>query len=237
MKAFADAIPYLLGVIVLIGAASFLWRTFGGRRRHRHRHREHGGSGTQDQGEGQRLGSLAREVRNAEAGIDRLANEATAFRAEIRTRMDSVESRLSEVERRSVARERSAPAPAALPAPRAWSEPAAAGWDLATGTGAGATYTPGPSARPVEVRDGVLVLSQLLPPAAYAEPAGYDRARVFLRDLVELNEFALPKWEAFFEMRGARPYAAYRTVRPAEVVWDAAAGRGTPLTPGVAEAV
>jgi hypothetical protein len=96
---------------------------------------------------------------------------------------------------------------------------------------------PGASGRPVEVRDGVLVISHSLPPAAYAVPEGQGRAKVYLNDSVEINEFALPKWEAFFEMHGARPYATYRTVRPAEVSWDAAAERGSPLTMGVAEAV
>lgn len=97
-------------------------------------------------------------------------------------------------------------------------------------------WTAGPGDRPVEIREGVLVASMSLPPAAYvALEAG--RARVYLNPDAPINEFALPKWEAFFDLSGARPYAAYRTRRPAEVRWDDAAARGELIAKGTAEAI
>jgi hypothetical protein len=100
----------------------------------------------------------------------------------------------------------------------------------------GPSAAPPPSSGvPVEVREGMLILSHSLPPVAYAVSEGKGLARVFLNESVEINEFALPKWQAFFEMRGARPYATYRTVRAAQVKWDGE--RGAPINPGVAEAV
>jgi hypothetical protein len=97
-------------------------------------------------------------------------------------------------------------------------------------------WAAGPSDRPVEIRDGLLVLSNSLPPAAFASMDGGGRARVYLNPDVQISEFALPKWQAFFEMTGAQPYATYRTRRPAEVRWDDVAARGELISKGLAEA-
>jgi hypothetical protein len=98
-------------------------------------------------------------------------------------------------------------------------------------------WSPGPGDQPVEVRDGVLVVSRSLPPAGYLSAAGSGPARVYLNADVQLTEFSLPKWAAFFDLQGAKPYAAYRTRRPAEVTWDEAAGRGELVSKGQAEAI
>jgi hypothetical protein len=98
-------------------------------------------------------------------------------------------------------------------------------------------WSPGPADQPVEVRDGVLVASRSLPPAGYVSAAGPGEARVYLNADVQLTEFSLPKWAAFFDLAGARPYAAYRTRTPAQVRWDAAAGRGELIARGTVEAI
>lgn len=100
-----------------------------------------------------------------------------------------------------------------------------------------AAWGPGPGDQPVEIRDGVLVVSRSLPPAGYVSAGGSGQARVYLNADVPLTEFSLPKWAAFFELQGARPYAAYRTRRPAEVRWDEGAGRGELISKGLAEAI
>jgi hypothetical protein len=98
-------------------------------------------------------------------------------------------------------------------------------------------WTPGPGDQPVEVRDGVLVVSRSLPPAGYLAASGSGQARVYLNADVPLTEFSLPRWAAFFDLQEARPYAAYRTRRPAEVRWDEGAGRGELINKGLAEAI
>lgn len=98
-------------------------------------------------------------------------------------------------------------------------------------------WSPGAADQPVEVRDGVLVVSRSLPPAGWVVTTGTGQARVYLNAEVPLSEFSLPKWGAFFDMQGGGPYAAYRTRRPAEVRWDEATGRGELIRKGVAEAV
>jgi hypothetical protein len=103
--------------------------------------------------------------------------------------------------------------------------------------GAEPAWSPGPGDQPVEVRDGVLVASRSLPPAGYLSAAGSGPAKVYLNADVQLTEFSLPKWAAFFDLPEARPYAAYRTRRPAEVRWDEGAGRGELVAKGLAEAI
>lgn len=98
-------------------------------------------------------------------------------------------------------------------------------------------WSPGPGDQPVEIREGVLVVSRSLPPAGYVSASGSGQARVYLNAEVPLTEFSLPKWAAFFDLQGARPYAAYRTRRPAEVRWDEASGRGELISKGMAEAI
>lgn len=98
-------------------------------------------------------------------------------------------------------------------------------------------WSPRPGDRPVEIRDGVLVVSRSLPPAGYVSATGSGQAQVYLNADVQLTEFSLPKWAAFFELQGAKPYAAYRTRRPAEVRWDEGAGCGELISKGTAEAI
>lgn len=98
-------------------------------------------------------------------------------------------------------------------------------------------WSPGPGDQPVEVRDGVLVASRSLPPAGYLSVTASGEARVYLNADVQLTEFSLPKWAAFFELQGAKAYAAYRTRRPASVRWDEGSGRGELITKGLAEAM
>jgi hypothetical protein len=236
-----ETIVLVLSVLALALSAFALWRSGGSG--HRRRSRSGGeGARTDERGgdvaagaTGMQIGNLARKVSEFEKTLDRHAQQAQALRAEVWQRMDALERRQVEAERRASAPRRDPPPEQPRPAPSAvdygvetYGLPLR---DLAPAA------NPGASGRPVEVRDGALVISHSLPPAAYAVPEGQGRARVFLNESVEINEFALPKWEAFFEMRGARPYATYRTVRPAEVSWDAAAERGSPLNAGVAEAV
>jgi hypothetical protein len=89
----------------------------------------------------------------------------------------------------------------------------------------------------VEIRDGALVRSRSLPPAAYVSPSGAGQARVYLNPDVQMTEISLPKWEAFFDLQGGRTYTAYRTTRPAEVRWDEGEGRGELVSKGLAEAI
>lgn len=98
-------------------------------------------------------------------------------------------------------------------------------------------WSPGPGDQPVEVRDGALVVSRSLPPAGYLSVAPSGEARVYLNADVQLTEFSLPKWAAFFDLQGAKAYAAYRTRRAAEVRWDEGAGRGELVRKGLAEAI
>jgi hypothetical protein len=98
-------------------------------------------------------------------------------------------------------------------------------------------WSPGPGDQPVEVRDGVLVASRSLPPAGFLSASGSGPARVYLNAEVPLTEYSLPKWAAFFDLDDARPYASYRTRRPAQVRWDEAAGRGELVSKGTAEAI
>lgn len=108
---------------------------------------------------------------------------------------------------------------------------------LASAAGGERSWQPGPGDQPVEIREGVLVVSRSLPPAAYVASLGGGHGRVFLNPDVQMTEFSLPKWAAFFDLQGARPYAAYRTTRPAEVRWDEGQGRGELISKGLAEAI
>ncbi len=241
--------PTLLQIALVLAAAAFavallaLARSGRGGRSSRRRRPDEGTHRDERQAEAvatnHQVGTLTRRVGDFEKTLDRHAQQSQSLRTDVWQRMDEMDRRLREVERRA-----SAPAPA-RDLPRDPSPPAPAGAPVDYGVETygvplrelAPAWSPGGDGRPVEVRDGTLVISHSLPPAAYAVPEGQGRARVFLNDSVEINEFALPKWEAFFEMRGARPYATYRTVRPAEVTWDAGAERGTPSIMGVAEAV
>ncbi|HST58940.1 MAG TPA: hypothetical protein VLK84_09635 [Longimicrobium sp.] len=98
-------------------------------------------------------------------------------------------------------------------------------------------WSPGPGDQPVEVRDGVLVVSRSLPPAGYLSITPSGEARVYLNADTPLTEFSLPKWAAFFELPEGKAYAAYRTRRPAAVRWDEATGRGELISKGLAEAI
>jgi hypothetical protein len=99
------------------------------------------------------------------------------------------------------------------------------------------SWSAGPADQPVEIRDGALVRSRSLPPAAYVSPSGAGQARVYLNADVQMTEISLPKWEAFFDLQGGRTYTAYRTTRPAEVRWDEGEGRGELISKGLAEAI
>jgi hypothetical protein len=99
------------------------------------------------------------------------------------------------------------------------------------------SWSAGPADQAVEIRDGALVRSRSLPPAAYVSPSGGGQARVYLNADVQMTEISLPKWEAFFDLQGGRTYTAYRTTRPAEVRWDEGEGRGDLISKGLAEAI
>ncbi|HEY0036692.1 MAG TPA: hypothetical protein VGB66_08400 [Longimicrobium sp.] len=99
------------------------------------------------------------------------------------------------------------------------------------------SWSAGPADQAVEIRDGALVRSRSLPPAAYVTPSGAGQARVYLNPDVQMTEISLPKWEAFFDLQGGRTYTAYRTTRPAEVAWDEGEGRGELVSKGLAEAI
>ncbi|HEY7769935.1 hypothetical protein [Longimicrobium sp.] len=99
------------------------------------------------------------------------------------------------------------------------------------------SWSAGPADQAVEIRDGALVRSRSLPPAAYVTPSGAGQARVYLNPDVQMTEISLPKWEVFFDLQGGRTYTAYRTTRPAEVRWDEGEGRGELVSKGLAEAI
>lgn len=190
--------------------------------------------------------------------LDRQAREIGELRASVAQRFDAVNGKLADLAKKQARQHRDA-----TPTGRGGDGPSGYGaggygaavdsgsWDgpsalpLDGGTwGADAArplsepaWSPGPGDQPVEVRDGVLVVSRSLPPAGYVAATGGGQARVYLNADVPVSEFALPKWAVFFDLEGARPYAMYRTRRPAEVRWDAGQGRGELISKGLAEAI
>jgi hypothetical protein len=221
-------------------------------------------SGAPEPSESERrlYGELVVEMRTVSANLAQQTNQLGALRTDFKQRLESIEGAVREMERQAAdaareAERRMSTDPVvkrvddgdALPRRTdaggedgRWAD-AGTNWISGVETHSVSMLEPGraldsfaaSSGVPVEVREGMLVLSHSLPPMAYAVPEGKNRARVFLNESVEINEFALPKWQAFFDLVRARPYATYRTVRAAEVSWDGE--RGAPLNPGVAEPV
>jgi hypothetical protein len=89
---------------------------------------------------------------------------------------------------------------------------------------------------PVEVRDERIVRSSSLPPIAFLVPQGSGQAQVWLNPEAGLNEFAVDKWAAYFELRGGRANAVYDTLEPAVVGWSGEAGSTDVVRQGVAVA-
>lgn len=196
------------------------------------------GTGAPVSGDQRALLTAANGVRDA---LDRQAREMGELRATWSRRLDDLERKIDALSRTQPQTRQN------VPERRAEHGGYGGTYDSATygaeslGSWPAATlepaWSPGPGDQPVEVRDGVLVASRSLPPAGYLSATGSGQARVYLNADVQLTEFSLPKWAAFFDLQGAKPYAAYRTIRPAEVSWDEGAGRGELRNKGVAEAI
>lgn len=192
---------------------------------------------------------LLRQVRDeVRIAMEKQADQMREARATWSTGIQRLEGKIDELSRRTAAARAAAPPaagssvrairPAEDALPAVTHDAGGFGADSLRGSSSPeSSWAAGPGDRPVEIREGVLVASMSLPPAAYVAPDGGGRARVYLNPDAPINEFALPKWEAFFELADARPYAAYRTRRPAEVRWDDAAARGELISKGTAEAI
>jgi hypothetical protein len=189
-----------------------------------------GGSAT---GEQRALLSAANQMRDA---LEKQARQMEELRTFWSRRLDELDRKIGDLARARAQERELAPAPQPGQGYGGYAAPYDAGMYGAESR-LEAGWSPGPGDQPVEIRDGVLVVSRSLPPAGYVSAGGSGQARVYLNADVPLTEFSLPKWAAFFELQGARPYAAYRTRRPAEVRWDDGAGRGELISKGLAEAI
>lgn len=183
------------------------------------------------------LAQAATEMRGA---VERQAEQMEKLRTFWSQRLDAVEEKLDLLSRS--AKQAAAPvrddertAASYTVAPSAGSYGEDNSWLAAIP--AVPSWSAGPADQAVEIRDGALVRSRSLPPAAYVSPSGAGQARVYLNADVQMTEISLPKWEAFFDLQGGRTYTAYRTTRPATVRWDEGEGRGELISKGMAEAI
>lgn len=252
-----------LAAVLLLGTTMFLRRRRDPYGEHRSRsRRDHApahepgpagsGPGTTQSGGQRALVQAANEVRNA---LDQQSRQMAELRTFWSRRLDELDRKIGALAAVPPGRREGEPEPRAAQdrfSPHGGARGGyAAPYDPGTygaesrgrvpaggegGTG-GSAWSPGPGDQPVEVRDGVLVVSRSLPPAGYLSVAASGEARVYLNAEVQLTEFSLPKWSAFFDLEGARAYAAYRTRRPAAVRWDEGAGRGELISKGLAEAM
>jgi len=182
---------------------------------------------------------LAQATTEMRGAVERQAEQMERLRTFWSQRLDGLEAKIDSLSR---------PDKQAAPPVRD-DERAAASYAPPSSSGYGAdslwppaipsvpSWSAGPADQAVEIRDGALVRSRSLPPAAYVSPCGAGQARVYLNADVQMTEISLPKWEAFFDLQGGRTYAAYRTTRPAEVRWDEGEGRGELISKGLAEAI
>jgi hypothetical protein len=195
-----------------------------------------GGGDAQQTSDHRVLAQAASEMRGA---VERQAEQLEALRTFWSQRLDSLEAKIDSLSRpakqaatpvRDEGRTVTSYAPASN---------SGHGEDSSwlTAIPAAPSWSAGPADQPVEIRDGELVRSRSLPPAAYASPSGAGQARVYLNPDVQMTEISLPKWEAFFDLQGGRTYTAYRTTRPATVRWDEGEGRGELIGKGLAEAI
>jgi hypothetical protein len=183
------------------------------------------------------LAQAATEMRGA---VQRQADQMAALRTFWSQRLDALEEKIDLISRSAK------PAGATVRddggAPATYTAPPSAGYGAdglwpPSAAPAAPSWSAGPADQAVEIRDGALVRSRSLPPAAYVSPSGAGQARVYLNPDVQMTEISLPKWEAFFDLQGGRTYTAYRTTRPAEVRWDEGEGRGELISKGLAEAI
>ena len=91
--------------------------------------------------------------------------------------------------------------------------------------------------RPVELRDGAVVLSRSLASVAVLVEEGAGQGSLYVNDQVEIDHMALERWSTFFDFGAGKPYQRYRTERPATVAWDPVAGRGDLREPGRARSL
>jgi hypothetical protein len=183
------------------------------------------------------LAQAASEMRGA---VERQAEQMEKLRTFWSQRLDAVEEKLdllatSAKQAAPPVRDDERTAASYTVAPSAGSYGEDSSWLTAIPTVP--SWSAGPADQAVEIRDGALVRSRSLPPAAYVSPSGAGQARVYLNPDVQMTEISLPKWETFFDLQGGRTYTAYRTTRPAEVRWDEGEGRGELISKGLAEAI
>lgn len=183
------------------------------------------------------LAQAASEMRGA---LERQADQLAALRTFWSQRLDTLDEKIDSLSRSATqaappVRDDGRAAASYTVAPSAGSYSEDSSWLTAISTVP--SWSAGPADQPVEIRDGALVRSRSLPPAAYASPSGAGQARVYLNPDVQMTEISLPKWEAFFDLQGGRTYTAYRTTRPATVRWDEGEGRGELISKGLAEAI
>jgi len=89
---------------------------------------------------------------------------------------------------------------------------------------------------PVDFDGRAVRVSRALSHLGSLHAAADGRWLLYLNPDVEVNHVAYAEWSKIFELRGAA-YARYRTLTPAAIDWNAAAGEGTMTERGVAEAI
>ncbi|WP_420128170.1 hypothetical protein [Longimicrobium sp.] len=240
---------WIAGAVLVAALVVVLMTRRPARKRHRSPRYEgdhgsgHGdGSGPPPTGEQRALLNAANQLRDA---LEKQARQMEELRTFWSQKLDELNGKIGELARAQARRlERAPDPPPRVEADGGYAAPYDAGMYGSESLGMqfpapepAWSPGPGPGDQPVEIRDGVLVVSRSLPPAGYVSVGGSGQARVYLNAEVPLTEFSLPKWAAFFDLQGARPYTAYRTRRPAEVRWDEGSGRGELISKGTAEAI
>lgn len=109
------------------------------------------------------------------------------------------------------------------------------GPDFGTSSTAASSPIPG---RAVELDNGVLIVSRSLAAVGLlVAPSHGGEAQLYLNPEVQIDEFSLDAWRVWFDFDFPRANQFFRTVSPAVVAWNEAAGRGELIARGTAEVV